>query len=294
MRFCARWWAVVGAAMLGASGLAAAEAGKTSVWKFEGKSCTVYLAGSVHLLKPEDYPLPEAFEKAYADSKAVCFEILMDEMSKPQTQERFMKLGTYPHGETIRQDLAPESYAKLQDFITARPSLPMAVLQRMRPWMAALSISVAELQRLGCEPGRGVDSHFNARARKDGKARLQLETAEFQMALFGQLNKEEQEAMLLETLESLQTLGEDFDGMVRSWREGDMASLEELFLKSMRGHPKLMEILLYNRNRSWIPEIEKILAGNENTLILVGAGHLAGQGSVLDLLQKAGYTPVQQ
>jgi uncharacterized protein YbaP (TraB family) len=280
--------------MLGASAFAAEEAGKTSVWKIEGKSCTVYLAGSVHLLKPADYPLPEAFEKAYADSKAVYFEILLDEMSKPQTQERFLKLGTYPHGETIRQDLTPESYAKLQDFIAARPVLPMAVLQRMRPWMAAMTLSVAELRALGCEADKGMDSYFNAKARKEGKARRQLETPEFQMALFGQLNKEEQEAMLLETLECLQTLGQDFDGMIHSWREGDMKSLEELFLKSMKGHPKLMEILLYARNRSWIPEIEKILAGNENTLVIVGAGHLAGEGSVLDLLQKAGYAPQQQ
>jgi uncharacterized protein YbaP (TraB family) len=81
--------------------------------------------------------------------------------------------------------------------------------------------------------------------------------------------------------------------LVETWKAGNAHALGELIFSSFQEFPVLKAKLFEERNQRWIQKIEPWLQDNEDYLIIVGAGHLLGEGSVIQLLQKKGYIPAQ-
>ncbi|MEM8953208.1 MAG: TraB/GumN family protein [Verrucomicrobiota bacterium] len=260
----------------------------SSVWKVSSDTATVYLAGSVHLLRAQDYPLPPVYDVAYADSDRLMFEVDLKDMNRLDVQEELIALGSLPSGETIRDHVSEETYAKLQDYFQSR-GVGGPMFESMRPGMLALTISSLEYMRMGAMPFLGVDMVYFKRAQEDEKPTKGLETVEFQMTLFDNLSPKKQEELLVKTLEGLGEAEEMTETLIEAWRTGDAKGLGDMLREEFVGDRVVERLLLTDRNESWVPQIEEILASDDNAMVVVGTGHLVGRKSVVQLLRKKGY-----
>jgi uncharacterized protein len=262
-------------------------AGTGLVWKVEGGKVPVYLAASFHLLRKKDLPLPASFDVAYADSDQVWCEIPPGEMEKPETVGRFMAAGTLPLDKSLKDMVSKETFQKVVEW-DGDPAMKF-VINRMRPWMAAMTIMLAEYTKMGADPQHGVEQIFQAKAAADGKATGGFETADFQIGIFSKLTDKQQAEMLDQTFDELAQAKTELQKLIASWRTGDDETVASQIDDGFKDYPELKKVLLDQRNESWIPEIEKLLAGGQKTMVIVGAGHLCGKGSVVDLLRKKGW-----
>lgn len=259
----------------------------SSVWRVEKDGRHLYLAGTIHLLREKDYPLPAVFDQAYADSAKLVFELPPGTEEDGAVVAQMRQLGMYQGDEELAQYISPATMKKVLKW-SASKGFPAASVKKFRPWFLALTIAATEYQALGADSSRGVDAHFEARAKADGKPGTGLETVEFQLGIFSKLNARLQENLLEQTFTESQTLPKDFEELIQAWRSGDGDKLQAFLFRDADKYPELLEEFLLKRNKAWIAPILKHLRGAETTLVLVGAGHLGGKGGVLDLLRAKG------
>ncbi len=263
-----------------------------SLWKVEGKSNTVYLLGSIHLLKEENYPLAAPLEAAYSNSPALVFEVDPDQMENPLTQLKLLGKGKLPDGETLKTRLAPETYASFAKHAQAT-GIPISGLEGMKPGFAAMILSVMELNNHGFNPENGVDRYFSKKGKADGKTASGLETVDFQIDLVTGFSKEEDDMIVKESMDDLDHMKDKFGEIITAWKTGDAAGLEKLLNEFLEKSPSLYKRLLTDRNHSWIPKIEEFLKGDKNVAVIVGAAHLVGKEGVVELLKKKGMKVTQ-
>ncbi|MBI5559442.1 MAG: TraB/GumN family protein [Deltaproteobacteria bacterium] len=263
-----------------------------SLWQVRTGEHVLYLLGSLHVMKKESYPLPVVMDEIYAASSALVFETDMDEMDTPAMQNKIVAYGRLPAGQTLEQQLTLPTW-QLVRIKMADLKIPAAQLQTMRPWLCALTLTVTELERQGFLPEYGLDEHFYARAKQDKKKIIALESVDYQLSLFYSQSRREQENFLQQTLNDLQLAGELSSDMENAWKTGDGEKLQGLMAKSFAGYPEQYDRLVLKRNKNWLPLLEKIMKREAVTLVVVGAGHLVGPDSVVDLLRRKGY-PVTQ
>jgi len=264
-----------------------------SLWKVQGKSNVVYLMGSIHVLKAENYPLPAPLEAAFTNSQIAAFETDIAAMSDPQLAFKMMSKGRLPEGETLPQQLSPEIYSMFTNHLK-ETGLPAEMFEHFTPALAAMMIAVLELQKQGFDPEQGLDKHFFPLARKAGKQTVALETLDFQLALLTDFTKAEGEMLMKTTLKEMETMKTEFDDMLKAWQTGDADKLEKLLNEASKESPAIYKRLLTDRNRSWIPKIEEFLRGDKNAIVIVGAAHLVGKEGVVELLKKKGYKVTQE
>jgi uncharacterized protein YbaP (TraB family) len=251
------------------------------------------LLGSLHLLKQDAYPLATVIGSAYADSRKIVFETDIAALQEPAMQAKMLQLGLYPEGQNLLQDL-DGSTRKLLEKKMGALGLPLEQFARFKPWFIALTLTTLELQRMGFNPMYGLDIHFFNKARTDAKEIGFLEPAEFQLNLLGNMVKKDQIAFLNQTLKDLETVNELTADLVKFWKAGNATGLHELLYRSFKDYPDIHDRLLIQRNKKWVEEIEVQMRENKNVLFIVGAGHLVGPESVVDLLKKRGYKVKQQ
>ena len=257
------------------------------VWKLGDGDNTVYLAGSVHLLREDDFPLPGIFDAAYEDSSELVFEVDMKVMSSPEAAAIMKRLGTFSQGERLADHLGEGTYARLQDYLLSR-RLPAATFDRLKPGLVFLTISSVEAMRLGARADLGLETRYYQRSLDDGKPSRGLETIEYQLSRFDELSKKEVDQLLGDTLEDIDEMPGLITEMIDAWKSGNTGRLDKLLNEQFEEDDRVRELLLTDRNKNWVPEIEKALAGKKNVLFIVGAAHLVGKESVIDLLRKKG------
>jgi hypothetical protein len=264
------------------------EEGKTSIWQVTGKegAGTVFLAGSIHMLSEEDHPLPRLFEQAYRASNELVLEIASGD--DPNVEAKTLSRGMYGKEGRISNDLTPGTYARLRKFLTDT-GLPAEAMDGFRPWLAAMTLSITEMMKLGARPDLGVDNYFEAKAIRDRKPVRGLETVDFQVGIFAGLEKAMQEKMLLSTLRDMASLEEDFPRMVAAWRSGDEEAVGKIVLESMKTVPELRRNVLDRRNQRWVKQISAFMKENKTFMVVVGTGHMAGKKGLLKLLERRGF-----
>ncbi|OLE97059.1 MAG: hypothetical protein AUG75_12750, partial [Cyanobacteria bacterium 13_1_20CM_4_61_6] len=181
---------------------------KHSLWKVEGQKVPVYLLGSVHLLKSDDYPLAEPIEKAFTNSDVVAFETDIAELENPAMALNLFGKMRLPAGETLETQLAPDVYQMFMKHIK-EAGMPEMFFEQMKPAMAAMMVEVMELTKMGLEPEKGVDKHFFGLARQSGKQIVPLETVDFQINLITGFTKAEGEAIVKATLKDIDNIKKD-------------------------------------------------------------------------------------
>ena len=276
------------------SALSAQTTRKHFLWKVDGPNGSVaFLLGSIHALTPDFYPLSPEIEKAFVASRTLVEEVDLDELSDPAQMMNALAKAMLTEGRTLDQLIAPGTYADVKRR-AEKAGLPLPAIQRMKPWLVALTLMAPTLEAAGFRPEFGVDRHFFDRARASGHKRIALETLAYQIDRFDQLSPALQEAMLKTTLDDLDTQIENVGELARVWAAGDVRGMEVLLLGAFLESPELYDRLLVERNRNWIPTVDSCLEQNQGCFIVVGAAHLVGPHGVPTLLEKKGYRVTQQ
>ncbi len=286
--------AAVVAAVL-ASGVAAAQdARKHFLWKVEGPGASVaYLLGSLHVLTPEFYPLSADINKAFAASRTLVEELDLDEMNDPAQMMSALSKAMLSDGSTLDQIVAPSTFAEVSSR-AGKAGLPMMALQRMKPWLVAITLMGPTLQAAGFKAELGIDKHFFDRAKEAGLKRQALETLAYQLDRFDQLSPRLQEEMLISSMKELDTQVGNVRELAQHWAAGDVKALEASLLASFEGSRELYGRLLVERNHNWVPHVEACLQQDAGCFIVVGAAHLVGPDGLPTLLTKKGYAVTQQ
>jgi uncharacterized protein len=262
-------------------------------WKVEGKTNVLYLLGSVHVLKPGDYPLPAIMDDAFTNCPVLVFETDMAAMEDPAVQLKILGKAQLPPGETLSQHLSDPVYRAFTNHVTSA-GLPPTMFDQFKPALAAITLAVLEIQKLGFSPEYGVDKHYFERARDDkGKQIVPLETVDFQVGLVTDFTKEEGELLLKTTMEEVDNTKKEFRELLKAWQTGDVVTLERLLNEASRQAPVIYKRLLTDRNDRWVPKLEELLRGDKRVMAIVGAGHLVGPDGVVELLKKRGWKITQ-
>ena len=266
---------------------------KHCLWEIKTPTNKVFLLGSLHLFKSEAYPLAPAIDMAYRNSSKVVFEIDIGAIEEPAVQARMLRLAIYPEGQNLLQHIPPDMKKALKKKL-ADLGLPLEQMVRFKPWFLAITLTTLELQRLGFSPLSGIDVHYYSRARSDEKEVAYFESVDYQLDLLGNMSADDQISFLGQTLKDLELAAGMADDLMRYWQNGQADELHTLPFKSFDEFPEIENRLLLQRNKDWVKQIETMLGGPENTFIVVGAGHLVGPDSVVDLLRKKGYKVKQK
>ena len=264
---------------------------KTFMWKVKNGEATVYLLGSIHALKGDAYPLPPAIEEAFDESEVAVFEIDLDDMTKAAI--KMMSAGSFEQGRTLEEAVGPETWSEFETHV-AGLGFNASLYQGMKPWMAALTVAAFELTKHGYLAATGLDTYFSQRADETGKKCLALESVEFQVGLFADLSPQDSLAFLRYTLEDLDAMIPEMERLYGDWRVGNVEAVEEALLEGFEEFPDLSKKMVSDRNHAWMPQIEELLSGDREAIVVVGSAHLVGEEGVVNLLREKGYIVLQQ
>lgn len=282
------------AAIVCALSAAQATPGRHFLWKVTSPAGReAYLLGSVHVLSKNFYPLSPVIDQAFAASKTLVEEVDLDEMNNPATMMGLMGKAMLPDGQTLDQVVSKETYAAVRARADGH-GVPMLLLQRMKPWMVAVTLTAAEISKAGFDSSLGIDKHFFDRAQAAGMPVRALETAAYQFDRLDGLAGTLQETSLTAMLADIDTQAKNIETLAAAWRAGDTATLEGLLMEGFTEAPEIAERLLYERNRNWVEPVERCLRDDARCFIVVGAAHLVGPKSLVELLRDRKYLVVQQ
>ncbi len=253
-----------------------------ALWVVKDKDTTIYLLGTVHFLKPGTIWLDGGVKKAYDASSEVVLELIQPEAAVAQAA-----IGKYaidPDGPPLTQKLSPELRAKYEA-VAKDLGLPVAAFEKFTPWFASTILSLTAIGKVGYNPESGVERQITDAAKRDAKKLGALETLEEQLGFFASLPEAAQLALLKGTIEQMPEMKTFFDTMVANWAKGDPDALARMLNDAMRDSPELVDVLLTKRNERWAKWIDDRLDSPGTVFLAVGAGHLAGKGSVQDYLK---------
>jgi len=257
------------------------------VWVIHGEHNTVYLAGSVHLLKTADAALPTAFDRAYTGSQALMMEMDLSHVDPLEAASWMMEHGMLAEGTTLKDALGAERYGRVAAE-AARLGLPDELLGQMKPW--ALGVQLLELQyaQLGFDASQGVEQQLVQRAQQDHKPIQGLETLPEQLSVFDNLSSEEQAKFLDLVVSEMHDVESETRAIIAAWRAGDTRKLASELGDEYKRFPGLYRALVTERNKHWMPQIERLLKEKNDYFVVVGALHLVGDDGLLELLRRDG------
>ncbi|WP_340678558.1 TraB/GumN family protein [Paraglaciecola sp.] len=259
-----------------------------SVWKVSSGQNTLYIGGTIHVMTPEDYPLPKEYDSAFQAADKLVFETDIAAINSIEFQQKLMAQLVYADGTTLDKVLKADTYAALKEHLAKR-NVPVETMAQLKPALVAISLTVMELQAMGFT-SEGVDQFYSNKARDEGKPQIWLETPEEQLAFIVGLGKEDESAMIDYAIKDVEKLPDVINTMHASWLAGDMPALAAATIDDFKAnYPQMYQDLLISRNNLWMPQISKMFNDKEVEFILVGAMHLAGPDSILSKLATQGY-----
>jgi len=256
------------------------------LWRIKSAKSTAYLLGSIHVAKPQMYPLDSRIEKAFQGADVLVVEANASPEKMAGTALQMMMRASYPPEDNLEKHISKELFDATISRV-AKLGLPAAQARQMKPWLLGMTITLAELQKLGIDPAYGLDMHFLQGA-KD-KHIEELEGAEAQLNLLDGLSDKQQEDFLKYTLKDVDNIARHVDDMIASWTSGDAKKLEAFLLQAIQDSPDLQPLfvkLFDDRNKAMAAKIETLLKTGKTYFIVVGAGHLVGKTGLLQLLGK--------
>lgn len=265
------------------------------LWRAELDGRSVWLLGSVHVAKTSIYPLAPPIEAAYRNADTLVVEMDAGNMS---VAEPLLESTMLAPGERFETLLSPPVAAALREQLV-KSGLELKTAEQLKPWMATLTLIAMQMEKEGFKARNGVDLHFLKRMAADGKKLVELESMKFQFDLFNNLSPEENEVFVADTLSQLKTgkFKKELRAMMLAWQKGDMKRLQQALDEANPQGPagaSLIRKLIADRNGPMADKIADLAAGSHPPLVVIGAGHLIGPGSVVELLTKRGFRVQQQ
>jgi uncharacterized protein YbaP (TraB family) len=264
------------------------------LWTVQGRQNTVYLLGSVHVLRPGDAALPRAALDAYADAEQLVMEIDLDDatVGDPLVMAQQMQASAaLPAGQSLQAVLGSD-YAEVAQR-ASEAGLDLEMFDRFQPWFVATLLLQLELAKRGFDPALGIEQQLAGRAIADRKPITGLETPAQQFAVLSGLSLADQKRFLLMTLDESAQADAELEQLLAAWRKGDTSALAALLSDEFERFPQLYRPLTEDRNRAWVGQLDDLLDDRDDYLVVVGALHLVGRDSVVDLLRQRGHTVTQ-
>ncbi len=247
---------------------------------------TAYLFGSIHIAKADFYPMSPKVETAYKQADTVAVEV---DVSSTQAMQGAMQKFSYVAPDKLQNHLTPATWESFKSTFGSTAEQ----MQGLKPFIAVSVLTLQAGMQKGFDPAQGIDLHFIQRAKMDKKALVELEGMAFQADILGGLSDQEGDALVASLVDSFKR-GEFFnelDALATSWKAGDSEDIAKLFLtfgNKDDASRKIMKMLLDDRNEGMVAKINNMMKNDKKLFVVVGAGHLAGEKSVIDLLQKQG------
>ena len=260
---------------------------RPAMWRVADHDTSIYLFGTVHLLPAGYQWRTTEFDRVTAASDTLVVETIIDEKNPQALIAELARLGFSPGLPPIMERVAPEKRETLRAAIT-KSGMPEAALNNMETWAAALALLQVQFQALGLESGSGVESLLKAGFHSAGKPIEQLESNAEQLGLFDKLPEAAQRELLEGAIDSPEKVKGQWDVMLRAWATGDVKAMARTFHGEFGDAPELRSALLEKRNSNWSRWLQQRMATPGTVLVAVGAGHLAGEDSVVDMLQERG------
>jgi hypothetical protein len=265
-------------------------AGEPALWTLQDEDTTLYIFGTVHLLRPELEWRSDEMDAALAEADTVVFEADVTSQAAASEMMKFISTqGMLQNGQQLSSLLSELERAELQKALD-HVGLPLGAIEPMRPWWAAVNLSVLQIKKEGFDPNAGVETVLGAEARAAGKSFAYLETIDEQLGRLANMPTDVQVDFLVSSAESIEEGGDVLDTLVSEWVDGDVHGIGLLMSNpDMMGSDDVYDALLKSRNEIWVGKIEAMLEEPGTRLIAVGAGHLAGEDSVIEMLEAKGY-----
>ncbi|WP_027329945.1 TraB/GumN family protein [Marinimicrobium agarilyticum] len=247
----------------------------------------ILLGGTIHLLHPTEFPLPAEFDAAYEEADALYLEADMAQIQDPAFSQQMMQLMLYPPGKSLSTELSAEVWESLARY-SKQNQFPIQQFVGFDPAFVSMMMTVMTAQQKGIT--KGVDTHYFNRAKADNKPTGQLESTQAVLGYMKALAGHDGDEIIKATLRDLRRFDQMMETTVSAWKAGDMDTLYRDLGKPMKEEaPEMYQTLMVERNKDWLPVIKGLFEDEAVELVLVGSLHLAGEDSLLEQLEKAGY-----
>jgi uncharacterized protein YbaP (TraB family) len=277
---------LVGAVSLVALGAAAPAMAEPALWAIKDKDSTIYLFGTIHVLKPDTKWRSPTIDKALNDSGDLTIEVLGAD-DPAAMQPLVLKYGV-DQTTPLSKKLAPEDLKRIQ-VLAQGAGVPPQALEIMRPWLASISLAMLPIMKAGYDPKSGVEQVVQAQMKAAGKPAASLETLDQQIRFFADMPTKVEVEMLKSTLDDAEEGPAKIDKMVTAWASGNTKALETEFVTEMKAdYADVYDVLITDRNVAWSKQLKTKLDGKGVSFVAVGAGHLVGPDSVQAQLAKLG------
>jgi uncharacterized protein YbaP (TraB family) len=262
------------------------------VWKISSGSNFLFLGGSVHLLRENDFPLPKEFDLAFTQSSVLVLEADIEQVTNEKGLQYLASKIYLPQGKTLQSILDPDTYLLLKQECE-NYELSIDSFYNYKPSMVIYILNVLQIEKFGTTE-QGVDVFLQNRAKEENKPIDFLETAEFQIDEIVGMGEGYENDYVLYSLQDLSSTDDDvLAEMITEWKTGNMAITETALAELKKDWPKIYKSTISDRNATWIPQIEKYLALEQVSFFVVGAAHLHGPDGLLVQLKNSGYTVEQ-
>lgn len=259
---------------------------QTSVWKVSKGGSDIYLAGTIHLLRPADLPLPASFFAALEQSDVLYVEADVDKMQDQQVAQQMMMKMMLPQGETLSSVLEEETYKRLEQACTS-VGIPLAQLAAFKPALAVVTLTSMKLMGMGIT-GEGVDKTLMTKAAELEKEVAFMESVDYQIDVLSKMGEGNEDAFVRYSLDDIDKVETEFSTLLDEWKLGGDVKMNESVLEMKTKFPKLYQSLLLERNNNWIEKIMPLFANEQTELIAVGTLHLHGKDGLLEQLKDQG------
>lgn len=258
------------------------------MWKATSPTTSVYLVGSIHVGDSSMFPLPAEVESAFAAAKVLAVEINIKNVDQAKTLALVQKYGMYGNDDSLTKHVSKETLAALEDYCT-KHGVPRLGIEKLKPWLVAVTIAAMAWQQAGEDPSLGIDMHFLNESKPPQRVD-ELETAESQFSIFATATEEEQQAMLVSILK----MGDKAKDMIKriqaAYVSGDPDALQKVMdEQDDMGSKTLTKKLLDDRNVVMATKLEEYLKGKDPIFVVVGAAHIIGDKGLAKMLRDKGY-----
>jgi uncharacterized protein YbaP (TraB family) len=258
--------------------------GNTLLWKVSGNGLQKpsFLFGTFHLLCKDDIHFSDQLKKAVKMSDTMYMEMDMDD---PATMLGGMLYMNMKGGKKLEDLYTPEEYKRLENYFSDTLKMPVMLLQKAKPYFL---VALLYPRMMDCPSPAGVEEELMKIAKQDNKEIKGLETIQFQASVFDSIPYEWQAKELLKNIDSFSVYKDQFETMLHFYKNQQLDSIKNLVSKSEFGSEKYDDLLLNDRNKNWVKQLNTIMK-NESVFVAVGAGHLVGDEGLISLLRKEGY-----
>jgi uncharacterized protein YbaP (TraB family) len=274
-----------GFAPIGARTINKGELARPALWMVKDSDTTIYLFGTIHVLRPDLRWFHGPVKRAFDHSDTLVVEVLTPD--KAAMAASTVRLAIDPDGPPLSQKLDAATRSRYLALLNT-VGLQQSQLEPFYPWFAAVTLSMAPLEKLGYRPDAGAEDVLKKAAGEAHKRIAALESIDEQLGFFASLSEPVQLAFLTATIADAEKAETEISRMVNEWSAGRPAALADDMNDSLKDMPEIADTLLYQRNKHWAGWIQKRMDQPGTVFLAVGAGHLAGKGSVLDELTARG------